>query len=81
MSAKKPKYTLGSHDTVWLTAVDAFLLIDAVIEIIYLLFKSGVPNLSLTMYPFSISTDENVPLKFLMTKYCIMPKIHRYIQQ
>jgi len=27
-----------------------------------------VPNLSLTMYPFSISTDERVPLKFLMTK-------------
>jgi len=27
-----------------------------------------VPNLSLTMLPFSISIDEHVPLKFLMTK-------------
>jgi len=27
-----------------------------------------VPNLSLTMYPFSISTNGHVPLKFLMTK-------------
>jgi len=26
------------------------------------LFNSGVPNLFLTMYPFSISTDEHVPL-------------------
>jgi len=25
---------------------------------------AGVPNLSLTMYPFSISTDERVPLNF-----------------
>ena len=24
--------------------------------------SAGVPNLSLTMYPFSISTDERVPL-------------------
>jgi len=32
------------------------------------------------MYPFSISTDEHVPLKFLVTKYVIMV-IHRYIQQ
>jgi len=30
--------------------------------------RSDVPNLSLTMYPFSISTDEHAPLKFLMTK-------------
>jgi len=30
--------------------------------------RLGVPNLPLTMYPFSISTDEHVPLKFLMTK-------------
>jgi len=29
---------------------------------------SGVPNLSLTMYPFSISIDERVPLKCLVTK-------------
>jgi len=27
--------------------------------------KAGVPNLSLAMYPFNISTDEHVPLKFL----------------
>ena len=32
------------------------------------LVKTEVPNLSLTMYPFSISTDEHIPLKFLMTK-------------
>jgi len=30
--------------------------------------ETGVPSLSLTMYPLSISTDERVPLKFLMTK-------------
>jgi len=29
---------------------------------------AGVPNLSLTIYPFSISTDEHVPLKCLVTK-------------
>jgi len=32
------------------------------------LVKTEVPNLSLTMYPFSISTDEHIPLKFVMTK-------------
>jgi len=26
----------------------------------------------LSMYPFKISTDEHVPLKFLITKYFIM---------
>jgi len=31
-------------------------------------FRTGVPLLTLAMYPFSISTDEPVPLKFLMTK-------------
>jgi len=31
-------------------------------------FGTGVIKLSLAMYPFSISTDEHVPLKFLMTK-------------
>jgi len=30
--------------------------------------NAGVPNPSLTMYPFSISTDEHVPLNFLTTK-------------
>jgi len=30
--------------------------------------RSGVPKLTLPMYPFSISIDEHVPLKFLMTK-------------
>jgi len=30
--------------------------------------RTGVPNLFLTMYPFSISTDEYVPLNFLTTK-------------
>jgi len=34
--------------------------------------KPGVPSLSLTMKPFSISTDERVPLKFLNTKYFIV---------
>jgi len=31
-------------------------------------FKPGVPNLSLTMYPFSILPDKHVPLKFLIIK-------------
>jgi len=31
-------------------------------------FWTGVPKLSLAIYPFSISIDEHVPLKFLMTK-------------
>jgi len=31
-------------------------------------FKTGVFKLSQAMYPFSISIDEHVPLKFLMTK-------------
>jgi len=30
------------------------------------------------IYPFSISTDEHVLLKFLMTKYFIMIN-HRYV--
>jgi len=30
--------------------------------------RTEVPNLYLTMYPFSILTDEHVPLKFLMAK-------------
>jgi len=30
--------------------------------------RTGVPNLFLTMYPFSISTDQYVPLTFLTTK-------------
>jgi len=37
-----------------------------------------VPNLSLTMYPFSISTDEHVPVKFPVTKH-FMVIIHRYM--
>jgi len=36
------------------------------------LSKPGIPNLSLTMYPFSISTDNHVLPKFLMTKYFII---------
>jgi len=31
-------------------------------------FRTGVPELSLAMHPFSISADEHVPLKFLTTK-------------
>jgi len=38
-------------------------------------FRIGVIKLSLAMYPFSISIDEHVPLKFLMTK--ILWKITR----
>jgi len=30
--------------------------------------RTGVPKLSLAMYPFNISIDEHVPLKFLMKK-------------
>ena len=37
--------------------------------------RIGVIKLSLAMYPFSISIDEHVPLKFLMTK--ILWKITR----
>jgi len=40
--------------------------------------RPGIPNLSLTMYPFRIPTDEHVPLKFLMTKYFVVSN-HRYI--
>jgi len=31
-------------------------------------FRTGVPKLCLAMYPFSISIDKHVPLKFLITK-------------
>ena len=41
--------------------------------------KEGAPNLSLTMYPFSISTDELGPLKFLMTKYFMMNNHKSYV--
>jgi len=34
----------------------------------HIAYIAGVPNLSLNMYPFSISVDEHVPLKFPMTK-------------
>jgi len=30
--------------------------------------SAGVTNLPLTMYPFRISTDEHVPLKYFITK-------------
>ena len=44
---------------------------------------AGVPNLSLNMYPMSISIDEHVPLKFPMTKnlnkYFRILKLYRYI--
>jgi len=30
--------------------------------------SAGIPDLSLSMYPFGISTDEHVPEKFLLTK-------------
>jgi len=53
-----------------------------------MLISPRVPNLSLTVYPSSVSTDkhvpvtisidEHVPLKFLMTKYFIMV-FHMYI--
>jgi len=39
--------------------------------------RSGVLQLSLTMYLYSISTDEHVPLKFLTTKWLSkITKIH-----
>jgi len=34
------------------------------------LVNSGVPNLSLTMYPFSIPTDEYVPLQHFNRLAC-----------
>ena len=34
----------------------------------HIAYTVGVPNLFLNMYPFSISIDELVPLKFPMTK-------------
>ena len=40
-------------------------------------YTTGVNNLSLTMYPFSISIDEHVHLKFPMTKgLSKIPKIY-----
>jgi len=33
--------------------------------------RAGFPNLFLAMYPFSVLTDEYVPINFLMTKYFI----------
>jgi len=30
--------------------------------------RTGIPQLSLAVYPFSISIDEHVPLKLLITK-------------
>jgi len=40
--------------------------------------RSGVSNIYLTMYPFSVSADEHVPLKFHISKYFIMSN-HSYI--
>jgi len=34
----------------------------------HIAYTAGVPNLSLNMYPFSISIDEHLRLKFPMTK-------------
>jgi len=42
--------------------------IYSLLLLLRLRFRTGVPKLSLAMYPFSISIDEHVPLKFLMTK-------------
>jgi len=38
--------------------------------------RADVPNLFLTMYPFSILTDEHVPLKLLITWMGKITKIH-----
>jgi len=39
--------------------------------------RPGVPGLSLSMHPFSISTDEHVPVKYLMTgRLSKMTNIH-----
>jgi len=40
-------------------------------------FRTSICKLSTAMYPFSISLNEHVPLKFLMTKR--LRKIKRYI--
>jgi len=46
-------------------------------HLLFLEIRPEIPNLFLTMRPFSISTDEHVPLKFLMTKYLSkITKIH-----
>jgi len=43
----------------------------------HVVLDQGVPNVSLTMYPFSISTDEHVPLKSFMSKRLIkITKVH-----
>jgi len=34
----------------------------------HIAYTAKVPNLSLNVYPFSISIEEHVPLKFPMTK-------------
>jgi len=40
-------------------------------------YRTGVTNLSLTMYPFTISIYEHVPLKFPVTKRVSkIPKIY-----
>ena len=46
-------------------------------------YKSGVPKLSLAIYPFSISIDDHVPLiKFLMTKRLMnITKIYIFTNQ
>jgi len=34
----------------------------------HIAYTAGVPNLSLNIYPFSISIDDHVPLNIPMTK-------------
>jgi len=45
-----------SLNNVPLPKPDALSVFQLMLEL-YAIFKPGVPNLSLTMYPFSISTD------------------------
>jgi len=43
---------------------------------------TGVPNLCLTMYPFTISTGQHVLIKFLMTKRLSkISKFHRILTE
>jgi len=42
------------------------------------MYLFSIPKDKHVGYPFSISTNEHVPLKFLVTKYFVMIN-HRYI--
>jgi len=54
--------------TLWSCCLQSCETMQNTLSMLHCSFSPGVPNLSLTMYPISISTDEHVPLKFLTTK-------------